>query len=296
MASFKQAKSPVDAKYDRRTRVFLESAEDVRIFNDHWFSNKQDKLKFVSAEGDKSGGGGCRVVIAKVEEEASQNIKVHGIVDRDVLLSDADASNNDLFWETDDAIFHAAKPYGDNIHVLRRWELENYLLKPHAFAEEVARRIARSPAPPVSADMFLEQAEDIIQVTALTTYSVSKGKSSPKPAFGTNIPSGSDLSQEIDKFLKTQFPSQASDISVHIEKIKTFARDGVDFEEKWDSLSRILDGKKSLVRLCKHLSNYSGLNSISHWEEMRGCLANIIASKKKIDVELLELIDKISVS
>jgi len=85
--------------------VFLESAEDVRIFNDHWFSNKQDKLKFVSAEGDKSGGGGCRVVIAKVAEEASQNIKVHGIVDRDVLLSDADASNNDLFWETDDAIF-----------------------------------------------------------------------------------------------------------------------------------------------------------------------------------------------
>jgi len=65
---------------------------------------------------------------------------------------------------------------------LRRWELENYLLKPDAFAEEIARRIARSPTPLVSADMFLEQAEDIIQVTALTTFFVANNKKYPEPA------------------------------------------------------------------------------------------------------------------
>jgi len=305
MASFKKAKSPVDAKYDRRTRVFLEFAEDVRIFNDHWFSNKQDKLKFFSAEGDKSGCGGCRVVIAKVEEEASQNIKVHGIVDRDVLLSDANASNNDLFWETDDAIFHAAKPYGDNIHVLRRWELENYLLKPEAFTEEVARRIARSPAPLVSVDMFLEQAEDIIQVTALTTFFVANNKKSTEPAFGTNklaeasnIPSGSDLIQEVEKHFKKKFPSEdLSRLTNEVEKLKAFDQSSVSStDERWHKLSRILDGKKSLARLCLYFSYDLGIKSMSHWEEMRGCLASVIASRQIIDDELKELIEHLAVS
>ena len=58
MASFKKVQVKlVDAKYEGGIKVFLESAENVRIFSDHWFSHKQDKLRFVSAEGDQSGGG-----------------------------------------------------------------------------------------------------------------------------------------------------------------------------------------------------------------------------------------------
>lgn len=118
MASFKTVQTAVvDAKYEGGIKVFLESAEDVRIFSEHWFSHKQDKLRFVSAEGEQIGGGGCQVVISKVHEANSQNIQAYGIVDRDVLLSDAKL---DLFWETDDAKFYAAQPYGENIHVLRR--------------------------------------------------------------------------------------------------------------------------------------------------------------------------------
>jgi len=295
MASFKKAKSPfVDAKYERRTRVFLESAEDVRIFNDHWFSDKQDKLKFVSAEGDQFGGGGCRVVIARVEEEASQDIKVHGIVDRDVLLSDTDASNNDLFWETDDAIFHAAKPYGDNIHVLRRWELENYLLQPEAFTAVASVRISRPPIPVISVETFLDYAEDIVQVTALTTFLVSKGKKSPNPGFGIQS-SGSDLTKEINNYLKNHLAEGNHDMSNHVEKIRTFEQSDSNPEERWKSLSRILDGKKSLMRLCRYLSESLQIESIRPWEEMRGCLADTIASKQKIDPELSELIERIAV-
>jgi len=291
MASFKKAKSPlVDAKYERRTRVFLESAEDVRIFNDHWFSDKQDKLKFVSAEGNQLGGGGCRVLIAKVEEENSQNIKAYGIVDRDVLLADA----NDLFWEIDDAVFHAAKPYGDKIHVLRRWELENYLLQPGAFTAVVSVRTSRPPIPFVSAETFLDYAEDIVQVTALTTFLVSKGKKSPNPGFGIQS-SGSDLTKEINNYLKNQFSEENHDMSNDVEKVRTFEQSDSNPEERWKSLSRMLDGKKSLMRLCRYLSESLQIESIRPWEEMRGCLADVIASKQKIDTELLELIDKIAV-
>jgi hypothetical protein len=298
MASFKKVETTlVDAKYEGGIKVFLESAEDVRIFSEHWFSHKQDKLRFISAEGDQFGGGGCKVVINKVEEANNQNIPAYGIVDRDVLLNDGklDISKLDIFWETDDAKFHAAQPYGEKIHVLRRWELENYLLQPEAFAHEVSRRISRSPAPDISAEIFLAESEDIIQVTALTTYSVSNGQKSPNPAFGTNIPLGSDLFQEIDKFLKKQFPPPACpDISADAAKIKAFDKKDTNPRERWERLSRILDGKKSLMRLCRYISTSLNLSSVSHWEEMRGCLANIIASKQSIDPELLGLIEDIS--
>lgn len=290
MASFKKVETAlVDAKYEGGIKVFLESAEDVRIFSEHWFSHKQDKLRFVSAEGEQSGGGGCNAVIIKVDEANKQNIQAYGIVDRDVLLAHA---KFDLFWETDDDIFHTAKPYGENIHVLRRWELENYLLQPEAFAYEVSRRVSRSPAPDISAETFLTQADDIVQVTALTTYSVANGQKSPNPAFGTKIPSGSDLSKEIEKFLSKQFPTHP-DISGDAEKIKAFDQNGATPAERWERLSRILDGKKSLVRLCQYISTSLSLNSVGHWEEMRGCLANVIASKGRIAPELVNLIDAI---
>jgi len=295
MASFKQAKTALlDAKYERRIRVFLESAEDVRIFSDHWFSHKQDKLRFISAEGEQIGGGGCKVVINKVAEANQQAIKAYGIVDRDVLLGDAKL---DLFWEADDDKFHTTKPYGDRIHVLRRWELENYLLQPEAFAEEAARRVARSPAPTVSAETFLELADDLVQLTALTTCLVANGKGQPNTGFGVQASDSSALVEEINRFLKNQFTGQTPpDFMNDVEKLRTFDCRNVTPEQRWERLSRILDGKKSLMRLCNKLGKRVGLESIKHWEEMRGCLANIIVSRQTIDPELLALIDGIALS
>lgn len=294
MASFKKVETAlVDAKYEGGVKVFLESAEDVRIFSEHWFSHKQDKLRFVSAEGEQSGGGGggCNAVIIKVGEANKQNIQAYGIVDRDVLLADA---KFDLFWETDDDIFHTAKPYGENIHVLRRWELENYLLQPEAFAYEVSRRISRSPVPDISAEIFLTQAYEIVQVTALTTYLVAHCQKSPKTAFGTDVNSSAELSMKINDHLKKKFPPPASpDISDDIEKIKAFDQNDATPVERWERLSRILDGKKSLMRLCRYISISLSLNSVDHWEEMRGCLAIVIASKGRIAPELVSLIDDI---
>ncbi len=293
MASFKQVQAEfVDARYEGGTRVFLESAEDVRIFSDHWFGHKQDKLRFVSAEGDQSGGGGCQAVISKVQEAKSQDIKAYGIVDRDTLLSD---QNFDLFWETDDIKFHAAQPYGDAIHVLRRWELENYLLHPTAFSEEVSKRVSRSPAPIISAQIFLDQSEDIIKLTALTTISVAHGKTSPQPGFGSQC-SGADLDSEINKHLNNQLGEHSnrnSDFEKDANRIKAFCQETDNTENKWNALSRILDGKKSLMRLCQYLAKSHGIKGINQWEEMRGCLANVIASKELIDMELRDLIERL---
>lgn len=290
MASFKTAQaSLVEAKYEGGIKVFLESAEDVRIFADHWFSHKLDRLQFVSAEGEQSGGGGCQVVIAKVRSFNDEGMTTYGIIDRDVLLGDG---KSDLFWEADDEKFHAARPYGDKIHVLRCWELENYLLKPEAFCEEISRRTSRTPAPVVTAETFLGCAEDIVQLTALTAFLVSKGKSSPNTGFGLN---SANLAGDISQYLTSQFPGEVSgDTENETGKIKAFQRDTDSSEEQWRSLVRMLDGKRTLMRLCHYLSGSLGLDSIRPWEEMRGCLANVIASKGLIDSELTELIEEIS--
>ena len=295
MPSFKKVQAEfVDDKYEGGTKVFLESAEDVRIFSDHWFSDKQDKLRFVSAEGDQSGGGGCQVVISKVNEVNARDIKAYGIVDRDVLLAD---KKLDLFWEADDTRFHATQPYGDKIYVLRRWELENYLLQSEAFSTEVSKRVSRSPAPKISAQTLLDQSEDIIKLTALTTISVTNGKASPSPSFGSQS-SGSNLDDEIRKHLNKQFPdndypNKDDDFKDNIYKIRGFDQTQGSSEDRWNKLSRILDGKKSLVRLCQYLSKNHGIKGISQWEEMRGCLANVIASRSSIDIELVDFIDSL---
>lgn len=51
--------------------------------------------------------------------------------------------------------------------------------------------------------------------------------------------------------------------------------------------------KKSLMRLCRHFSEGLQISSIRSWEEMRGCLANVIASKGAIDDELKDYINSL---
>ncbi len=141
MASFKSLSTDfIGSQYEGGVKIFLESGEDVRIFCDHWFADRQDKIRFESAEEGATGSGGYNAVLRKVEQALDQRLTAFGIIDRDVLLAD---EKPDLFWETDDGKFESTVPYGDRIHVLRRWELENYLLKPKAVSAELACRVSR---------------------------------------------------------------------------------------------------------------------------------------------------------
>lgn len=289
MASFKKVETAiVDAKYEGRIKVYLESAEDVSILGDRWFSDKLDKLRFVSAENEESGGGGCQAVIAKVKEALQQNIRAFGIIDRDFLLSTGDLN---LFWEMDDDKFHATKPYGDHIYILRRWELENYLLRPDAIYNEIRRRLLREPSFGVSIDTIFQYSTDIIQITALTTFSITNGKTIDQN-FGFEL-SGTELTEKINKYLHKNY-TNPKDIDRHFEKIRCFDVDNKTSEERWERISRILDGKKSLRILCGRLAKDFNIPGMTHWQEVRGCLANNIASNGLIDKELKNLIDEIS--
>jgi len=288
MSSFKSAPvAMLDDKYESGIKVIMESEEDVSIFRDHWFPRYQNKLRFESAEDGSIGGGGCHAVRQKVEDARSQRLNAFGIVDRDTLLSDGKTG---IFWEIDDASFEAAQPY-DFIHVLRRWELENYLLRPEAFAAEVRRRDLRSQ-PLINSQTLLNQhEEDLIGLTALTTFMMSQNEKSPKPGFGLDS-SGQQLKEKIGTHLDNKLPGKSySDLETDIGKISSFHENHQEPDKRWERLTRILDGKKTLSRICDRLSKEHGLDSIKPWEEMRGCLANQIASLG-LDNELKEAMER----
>lgn len=113
--------------------VFLESNDDFEIIAKRWFFDFGQDVHFESADQYETGtgGGGCQAVIQLVAGMRSSGIAAFGIVDRDVLLGDGHWT---LWWSIDDAAFQSARPYGDWIRVLLRWELENYLLDPDAMA------------------------------------------------------------------------------------------------------------------------------------------------------------------
>jgi len=289
VASFKEIPTDfIGSQYEGGVKVILESKEDVRIFSDHWFADRQDKIRFESAEEGATGGGGCHAVIRKVDEARTQRLIAFGIIDRDVLLAD---EKSDIFWQTDDEMFDSALPYGDHIHVLRRWELENYLLKPEAFSAELACRVSRSPSPMVSSKFLLALEDDLVDVTALTTFMVSKGKNSPKPGFGQDH-SGEKLRDAIQRHMSKMIShTDYSHLSSDIDKIRAFSEREKEPNKRWERLTRLVDGKKALSRICGHLNSKFDVKSLCPWEEMRGCLADKIASKKIIDDELVELIE-----
>lgn len=294
MGSFKGLPSElIGGKYEGGVMVILESEEDVRILSDHWFAGYQDKIRFKSAEDGTRGGGGCKAVIRKVKHARDLQLPAFGIVDRDTLLSNG---KSDIFWEADDLAFHGAKPYGDEIHVLRRWELENYLLKPEAFSAEAACRVSRGPSPQISADDFLSIENDVVDITAFSSFMLSHGK--PSHHKFAQRDSGERLRGQIDEHMKSALSSSQgySDLAQDIEKIKAFSEDEQVSGKRWDRLNRILDGKKTLNRICGILSVKHDIKGLTEVEEMRGCLANRIATKNLIDDELTDLIERLSKS
>jgi hypothetical protein len=296
MSSFKRiAPDFIGSKYEGGIKVFLESTEDVRIFSDHWFGHYQDKICFESAEEDgNNGGGGCNAVLRKVKEAESQQLTAYGIVDRDKLLGDDE--NQDIFWETDDDKFHASSPYGDNIHVLRRWEMENYLLKPEAFRAELQCRIINRSAPEITAATLLNHEKDLIKLTALSTVLANKSIPAPDEGYGRAC-SGENLHTELNKYLSSsKITLESSEFSNDINQISAFTNNEQNPDMRWDKLSRILDGKRALHKFCSIFHREYKLEGFKFVNEVKGCLANRIASKREklLDEELCITIERFS--
>ncbi|MDD3484168.1 hypothetical protein [Azovibrio restrictus] len=240
MASFKGKPDSerVEYGYFRKVIVFLESEEDRLIIGDRWFF-EDGEFDFKPA--DQGCGGGSSRVIALVAEARTNHFSAFGIVDRDALAVEP---HWPTWWEMDDGNFHAARPLGEYIRVLPRWEIENYLLDPEVVEAVVANREGR----PVrrGEDALQTIYRDINSVVSISAAVIAGRKHGIRVDDELNKIPADALPQQIEKHLG----DAASCVSELTQRIREF---GAPLPEgsaaHWERISRLLDGKRFLKRL-----------------------------------------------
>ena len=117
-------------RWSARKRIYLEGKTDYEIIAVRWF-HSDDKIEFRAQENDR---GGCKWVLKQVEEQHGS----FGIIDRDYLLN---SEHYDLFFELNDETYKEKAPFGPNVLILSRHEIENYLVDvPHLLRIMINRR------------------------------------------------------------------------------------------------------------------------------------------------------------
>jgi hypothetical protein len=278
MAAFKNKLSTefAEKSYLNRVVVYLESEEDRLIIGDRWFYD--ENLEFRSAGEDAEGAGGCTQVIKKVNADGAKGIKSVGLVDRDVLLKDCQW---DCWWEHDDTAFSACQPYGENVKVLSRWEIENYLLlELDIIASVKADRFGHEQSRPAPVPLSSVEIALFTMLTAADAFRHAEGKK--KVSDGMAGFSGTP--QELRRSLEKKGVDSV-DLDRGMNKAVLFAgNEEPGSTEHWKQQSRILNGKAVLKRL--ELLSKKQTDALDY----RLALARKIADDDKIDPEIREYI------
>ncbi|MCP4107263.1 MAG: DUF4435 domain-containing protein, partial [Desulfobacteraceae bacterium] len=252
-----------------------------------WFPEERDWLEFKSV--DTGIGGGCKQVIKKVDDFRAKKLNAFGIVDRDALLQ---CNLLSLLWETDDEKYKSARPFGDYIYPLRRWELENYLLDPDELEHFLADSSEMTPweARPrlTMITELIAHCEILIPIMAANVL-LHENKIGALD-FGFSLQSTTRDKTEMDvreQLLKKINPNSSWLMLYNQNKIKieSFAEDhSSESEEYWDSINRIIDGKRILKRIKHHYKIK---------EKMIYRLARGIKREGRIDPEIQSFIEEL---
>ncbi len=255
----------------------MESEEDVQIIKERWFFDEGSQVDFKSA--DAGEGGGCMQVIRRVEFDRNKGVNAFGIVDRDALLR-----NNywDAWWERDDDIFMVQNPWGEYVKVLKRWEVENYLLTPGELEIVLADKELRSIRNNEEVlEEIIQKAQDAKVLSAAIILCHENGAHFPI-GFGSHQ-TGTELLEETAEYLeKNCLNSTHQDLNKYMDKIEAFSEGSTAIDKKrWERLNRILDGKCMLRRMQLYGKSFT---------DRRGDLARHIRINGKIDREIVSIV------
>ncbi len=287
MGNFKRIKrtGPIEHKYVNKVVVYLESEADVLILRDRWFFDVGERLEFASV--DVEGSGGCTKVVNQVHSDREAGIEAFGIVDRDALLRE---NRWDLFFETDDVIFDAERPYGAWVTVLRRWEIENYLLVPEAVNDYLSDSTdGRLRSVAATTEQMLDCAESLIPQIAANVLLHQMRKRKMPSDFGHQADDAVQMKEEVCRYLTSGEGSdcEESDLAGYILRIQRFAEDQPERDGKrWGRLSRLIDGKLFVRRF------FHSVHRLGH--EHRFHLATRIREKRCIDPEIVGHIERLA--
>lgn len=248
MATLKQQppSSPqLVSEYRGKVIVFLEGETDVNLFRNYWFKHRLDKLDFT----EPKTGIGCVGVVNNVIDFRRNGISAFGLVDRDKLQAD---KKWDLACETDDAVFGAARPYGNHVWITRYWEIESYLIEPLTIEKHVCHcEGGREPRSRLEAEAeCVTHAEALIPHAALNAAKRMHGKEECGDGQTSRFASRDDVEQEWARLKESGDIGQEvwDDYLSILPRIEAFAGGGTP-GQKLAGLLRCINGKAMLHRI-----------------------------------------------
>ncbi|MBF0185068.1 MAG: DUF4435 domain-containing protein [Magnetococcales bacterium] len=285
--SFSQSEfSRVGQLYANRVVLYVESREDLEVLRDRWFREWSEWIEFQAVDRqDGSGGGGSCQVHRRVQEDRKAHIDAYGIVDRDVLLSDQvmrNGSHWSAFMQTDHDAFEAASYLGPYIKILRRWEIENYLLHPVAIGKmlnDAGFSLPDRCSADKAAQCILDFSPVAILMTAANLVLLENDRRPLKELFGKECEDLPKLTTHIVKQLdKNDITDAQEKIDIKCNAIRAFLHDQTGTpESQWDQLNHLIDGKLFLTRFCEW---------IGFSEDKRKVLATMVCDGQLIDTEI----------
>lgn len=290
MPSFKDIHetSAIDSRFIDKIVVYLESTADYQILGERWFFDEGEWLDFKAAD-QCCESGGCTQVIKLVEKDRTVGSTAFGIVDRDVLLSQ---NLWEQLFETDDETYRSQKPFGPHIHLLCRWEIENYLLDP--FEIEILIKDHRTdgsrslrPAAETIKEL-LNHLQTLIPVMAANMVLHDYGESALNLKYGYHERDGARMQTDVQKTLNhnSNLPDECIDnLTSFIGRIEKFTEGHPEnSKDRLESLCRIIDGKRVFDRI----QLTYGLR-----DEHRFNLARRIRENNRIPDEIVNLIQSL---
>jgi hypothetical protein len=266
--------------------VYVESEEDRYIYGECWFKDQLSKLEFKAATVTCSIDG-CNGVLDAVSQERQAGNPAWGIVDRDIVLGKE-------FWElvheTDDTVFEKAKPFGHEIKVLCRWEMESYLADGEALEHIQAGLNKASERPtPVVYQELLEHCHVLVPHATINAVLHSHKLSGAGDGYTDRFSTCEQVTADIQKiFIPKLFPTGQADYDQHLPLVTAFDFPDAPAEERVNALLRRIHGKALLKRF------FHASHKIQ--TDVRGLLANRIKEKSRVPVEIETFIDMVACS
>lgn len=274
----------LSSRYGGVPVIYVESEEDRHVFGDCWFRDRLSKVEFKPAL-SVAAASGCNGVISAVSEELQAGNAAWGIVDRDAVMSHDKWT---LVHETNDSIYEANKPFGDNIKALCRWEMESYLVDGEAL-EYYRAGFAKQPARQLNA-VYLELFEHCqalvphAAINAVFHHYHQKG-------LGDGETNQFTSRSQVDGYIQnTKLPklptTAASEYAQHLAQVEAFDYPEAPTKDRVNGLLRRVHGKAILQRF-QHTYKIQKI-------ELDGLLAKRIEEKGRVPVEIDNFITQVA--
>jgi hypothetical protein len=263
--------------------IYVESEEDRHIFGDCWFRDRLSKVEFKPAL-SVAMVSGCNGVISAVSEELQSGNAAWGIVDRDTVMSHC---NWALVHETDDSVYETKKPFGNNIKILCRWEIESYLVDGESL-EFYSAGIKMQPERTLNAvyQELLDHCQALVPHAAINAVFHHHNLKGLGDGYTNRFSSRSQVNNDIQDTQLPKLPTTAAnDYAQHIAHVDAFDYPELEPIDRVNGLLRRVHGKAVLERY-KH-SHKMNL-------ELDGVLAKRIEEKYRVPIELANFVANVA--